>query len=29
MERLKSEGYADLSPDTFTFNIVMKVSVHE
>ncbi|KAL3769973.1 hypothetical protein ACHAW5_004785 [Stephanodiscus triporus] len=24
MERLHSEGYADLSPDTFTFNIVMK-----
>ncbi|KAL3806274.1 hypothetical protein ACHAXA_000872 [Cyclostephanos tholiformis] len=24
MERLNSEGYADLSPDIFTFNIVMK-----
>jgi hypothetical protein len=29
MERLNSEGYADLSPDTFTFNIVMKVSPHD
>ena len=26
MERLNSEGYANLSPDTYTFNIVMKVS---
>jgi hypothetical protein len=29
MERLNSEGYAELSPDTFTFNIVMKVSPHD
>jgi hypothetical protein len=28
MERLNSEGYPDLSPDTYTFNIVMKVSPH-
>ena len=28
MERLNSEGYANLSPDTYTFNIVMKVSTH-
>jgi pentatricopeptide repeat protein len=26
MERLHSEGYKDLSPDKYTFNIVMKVS---
>jgi hypothetical protein len=29
MERLHSEGYNDLSPDKYTFNIVMKVSAYD